>query len=75
MIEKTSGKVSRSGFRRMPDKKQASNGSQFLIQNYEQTVEILVDGQECPFCHFAKLKRDGDEIVCPICGYGRKPCT
>ena len=41
----------------------------------ENTIEILVEGQECPFCHFAKLEREGDEIVCPICGYGHKPCT
>ncbi len=39
------------------------------------TLEILRQGQECPFCHFAELKRDGEEIVCPICGYGRRPCT
>jgi hypothetical protein len=44
-------------------------------QNPESTVEILSQGQDCPFCHFAKLKRDGDEIVCPVCGYGHKPCT
>lgn len=41
----------------------------------ENTIEILVEGQECPFCHFAKLKREDDEIVCPVCGYGHKPCT
>ncbi len=44
-------------------------------QRSENTIEILVEGQECPFCHFAKLKREGDEIVCPICGYGHKPST
>jgi uncharacterized Zn finger protein (UPF0148 family) len=41
----------------------------------EGTIEILMEGQECPFCHFAKLKREGDEIVCPICGYGHRPVT
>ncbi|MCJ7577481.1 MAG: hypothetical protein MUO91_03410 [candidate division Zixibacteria bacterium] len=45
------------------------------LQSSEHIIEILVEGQECPFCHFAKLKKDGDEIVCPICGYGCKPCT
>ncbi len=44
-------------------------------QNPGSAVEILSEGQDCPFCHFGKLKRDGDEIVCPICGYGHKPCT
>jgi ribosomal protein L37AE/L43A len=38
-------------------------------------IEVLVEGQECPFCHFAKLKREENEIVCPICGYGHKACT
>ncbi len=44
-------------------------------QSSDHTIEILVAGVECPFCHFAKLKKDGDEIVCPICGYGCKHCT
>jgi hypothetical protein len=39
------------------------------------SVEILAEGQECPFCHFAKLKREGREIFCPVCGYGRSACT
>ncbi len=38
-------------------------------------VEVLTEGQECPFCHFAKLKREGSEITCPVCGYGRQACT
>jgi hypothetical protein len=38
-------------------------------------IELLREGQECPFCRFAKLKRDGDEITCPVCGYGRRACT
>jgi uncharacterized Zn finger protein (UPF0148 family) len=50
-------------------------GLQDSSQDSVSAIEILVEGQECPFCNFAKLKRDGDEIVCPICGYGRKPCT
>jgi len=41
----------------------------------EGTIEILMEGQECPFCRFAKLKKEYDEITCPICGYGRKPST
>jgi hypothetical protein len=39
------------------------------------SVEVLTDGQECPFCRFAKLKREGNEITCPVCGYGRRACT
>jgi hypothetical protein len=38
-------------------------------------VEVLREGQECPFCHLAKLKREGSEITCPVCGYGRQACT
>jgi hypothetical protein len=38
-------------------------------------IEILVEGEECPYCHFAKLKKEEDQIVCPVCGYGRKVCT
>jgi len=38
-------------------------------------IEILKEGEECPNCHFALLKREGNEIFCPICGYGRKTCT
>jgi hypothetical protein len=49
------------------------------ITNQETTtepdIEILVEGEECPYCHFAKLKREEDQIVCPVCGYGRKACT
>jgi hypothetical protein len=41
----------------------------------EPEIEILVEGEECPNCHFSKLKREEDQIVCPICGYGRKACT
>jgi uncharacterized Zn finger protein (UPF0148 family) len=40
-----------------------------------EIVEILTEGQECPFCHFAKVKREGGEIICPVCGYGRRTCT
>jgi hypothetical protein len=50
-------------------------GVEKCFQNPESAVEILIEGEECPFCRFAKLKRDGNEIVCPICGYGHKPCT
>lgn len=45
------------------------------VKESEQTIEILIEGQECPFCHFARLKREDDEVVCPICGYGHKACT
>ncbi|MGB2697529.1 MAG: hypothetical protein WBD28_06685 [Candidatus Zixiibacteriota bacterium] len=38
-------------------------------------IEILKEGIECPHCHFANLKREGSEIVCPVCGYGYRPCT
>jgi ribosomal protein L37AE/L43A len=41
----------------------------------KSVIEVLVEGQKCPFCHFAELKREGNEIVCPICGYGHKVCT
>ena len=85
MIER----AGRSGFRRhepygscrrMPDKKMCAIASHSDQKSSEDTIEILVEGQECPFCHFAKLKRDKSEITCPICGYGfilngRKPCT
>jgi rubrerythrin len=45
------------------------------LKKAEETVEILKEGQECPFCGFAKMKREGNEIVCPICGYGYRACT
>jgi hypothetical protein len=38
-------------------------------------IEILKQGMECPHCHFAKLKREGSELVCPVYGYGYRPCT
>jgi hypothetical protein len=41
----------------------------------DPSEEILIECQECPYCHFTKLKREGDRIVCPICGYGRKTCA
>jgi hypothetical protein len=58
--------------------KKVSGSSQPDLQNPHNpgsAIEILAEGQECPFCRFAKLKKDGNEIVCPICGYGHKPCT
>ena len=39
------------------------------------SIEMLTEGQECPFCHFARLRRESDEIFCPVCGYGRSACT
>jgi hypothetical protein len=45
------------------------------FQDSDGSVEVLMEGQECPFCHFARLKREGDEIICPVCGYGRRACT
>jgi len=65
--------VSEKGLKRR--QKELSGISRSDQQNHEQTIEILIEGEECPFCHFAKLKREGDEIVCPICGYGHKACT
>ena len=41
----------------------------------EHALEVLKEGEECPFCHFARLERDGDEVICPVCGYGRTSCT
>jgi ribosomal protein L37AE/L43A len=41
----------------------------------EMETKILSEGMECPNCHFATLKREGSEIVCPVCGYGYRPCT
>jgi uncharacterized Zn finger protein (UPF0148 family) len=41
----------------------------------ETEIEYLKEGQECPNCHFAKLKKEGNEIFCPICSYGKKGCT
>ena len=38
-------------------------------------IEILKQGMECPYCHFANLKREGSELICPVCGYGYRPCT
>jgi rubredoxin len=40
-----------------------------------QTVEMLKEGQECPFCGLAKMIREGSDIVCPMCGYGQKAYT
>ena len=34
-------------------------------------VVWLKEGQECPNCHFAKLKFDENkDLKCPICGFG-----
>jgi rubredoxin len=44
-------------------------------QTRKTEVEVLKEGMECPNCHFAKLKREGSELVCPVCGYGYRPCT
>jgi uncharacterized Zn finger protein (UPF0148 family) len=41
----------------------------------KQTVEMLKEGQQCPFCGLAKMIREGSEIVCPMCGYGYRSCT
>jgi rubrerythrin len=41
----------------------------------ETEIEILKEGTECSHCHFTNLKREESEIVCPVCGYGYRPCT
>jgi hypothetical protein len=38
-------------------------------------VELIRTGQLCANCGFAKVERIGRELVCPICGYGNRPCT
>jgi ribosomal protein L37AE/L43A len=38
-------------------------------------MESLKEGEECPNCHFARLLREDNQILCPVCGYGRKACT
>jgi rubrerythrin len=45
------------------------------LKKAKRTVEILKKGQECPFCGLARMKREGSEVVCPICGYGYRACT
>lgn len=50
-------------------------GAETCFQNPESAVEILIEGEECHFCCFARLRRDGSEIICPVCGYGHKPST
>jgi hypothetical protein len=39
------------------------------------SIEKLKEGEECPNCHFAHLVREDNQILCPICCYGRKACT
>jgi hypothetical protein len=41
------------------------------------TVVLLAAGMECPHCHLASLlEREGNLILCPICGYGtHRPVT
>lgn len=40
----------------------------------KSSVEILKEEQECPNCHFARLKKVDGEVICQICGYGHKRC-
>jgi hypothetical protein len=36
-----------------------------------RSIEYILEGQLCPNCGFARLKREPGNIVrCPICGYG-----
>lgn len=37
-------------------------------------VEVRKEEQKCPNCHFSRLKKIDDEVICPICGYGHKRC-
>jgi len=37
-------------------------------------IEISKEEQECPNCHFARLRKIDGEVICPICGYGYKRC-
>ncbi|OGC80866.1 MAG: hypothetical protein A2W07_01635 [candidate division Zixibacteria bacterium RBG_16_43_9] len=37
-------------------------------------IEILKEEQECPNCHFARLKKVDGDIFCSVCGYGHKRC-
>jgi len=74
-----SGCSARSGTARQKELSGSSPAKGGIATSFESTdqstMEILVEGQECPFCRFAKLKKEYDEITCPICGYGHKPST
>jgi len=56
----------------MTDKdKQISNGKSCPVSD---CVIIVMDGQLCPNCQFAKLEREpGNIIKCPVCGWGTNP--
>jgi hypothetical protein len=45
------------------------------LEYLEENVEVLREGEECSYCHFAALKRRGDEIICPVCCHGHMGCT
>ncbi len=50
-----------------PSKEKSS--CQFSVsasQESNQTIEIIKQGKEYRFCHFATLKREGTEIACPF---------
>ena len=55
-------------------KKEETEGEKESGGRESFTVEILKEGQECPNCHFARLKRVDGDIFCPVCGYGHKRC-
>ena len=55
-------------------KKEETEGEKESGDKESFTVEILKEWQECPNCHFARLKRVNGEVSCPISGYGSKGC-
>ena len=57
----------------LKNKDKVTTEDNFSVQE-NSFAEILKEGQECPICHFARLKRIDDDIFCPICGYGHKRC-
>jgi uncharacterized Zn finger protein (UPF0148 family) len=71
---KVAGKIKEKALRyNVGDLKSASKSKSARCT--DTSIEVLKEGQECPFCHFAKMKRDGGEVICPICGYGHRAST
>jgi hypothetical protein len=47
------------------------DGTACPIHNDNAVTQYLREGQLCPNCNFAKLKKEpGNIIRCPVCGFG-----
>jgi len=53
------------------DKAAKKEGTSLCKTGKNGVINYIIDGQDCPFCSFAKLQKyPGNIIKRPVCGWG-----